>query len=177
MRVQETPLFISFVRSLGASPTPISFTELYTALQQGSVDGQENPVGVIADQKFYEVQKFLTVDEHTLGVNNILINEKYFQSLPENLKEIIITGAYLETYVETGGRTYEAHIESVGFLKKNGMTVTTLTPEEKEAFKKASQPPVVEWLKTQIGDELVDEAFAVVEQIKKEIAAEGNPVK
>lgn len=177
IRVMETPLFVTFVRALGAGATPISFTELYTALQQGTVDGQENPVGVIADQKFYEVQKHLTVDEHVLGINSMLVSEKFLQSLPENLKEIIITGAHLETYVETGGRAYEAHVESLGFLKKQGMQVTTLTPEEKKSFKQASQPPVVKWLKTQIDPALVDEAFGVVKEIEQEIAAEGRPIK
>ena len=176
MRVMETPLFVTFVRSLGAGATPISFTELYTALQQGTVDGQENPVGIIADQKFFEVQKYLTVDEHVLGVNNILVSEKFFQGLPEKLKAILVTGAHLETYVETGGRAYEAHVESLDLLKKKGMKVTSLTAEQKEVFKKASQPPVVKWLKTQVDPALVDEAFDVVEQIKKEIAAEAKPL-
>jgi C4-dicarboxylate-binding protein DctP len=177
IRVMETPLFVTFVRSLGAGATPISFTELYTALQQGTVDGQENPVGIIADQKFYEVQKHLTIDEHVLGVNSMLVNEKFIQSLPENLREIVITGAHLETYVETGGRAYEAHVESLGFLKKQGMQVITLTPDEKQAFKEVSQPPVVKWLKTQIDPALVDEAFDVVKQVEREIAAEGKPVE
>jgi C4-dicarboxylate-binding protein DctP len=177
IRVMETPLFVTFVRSMGAGATPISFTELYTALQQGTVDGQENPVGIIADQKFFEVQKYLTIDEHVLGVNSMLINEKFLQGLPENLREIIITGAHLETYVETGGRAYEAHVESLGFLKKKGMQVTNLTPEQKQAFKNASQPPVVKWLKTQIDPALVDEAFQVVKQIEEEIATEAGAIK
>ena len=69
IRVMETPLYITLVKALGAAPTPIAWTETYTSLQQGVVDGQENPVSVIIQAKFAEVQKYLTLDGHTYGAD------------------------------------------------------------------------------------------------------------
>ncbi|NMB16808.1 MAG: TRAP transporter substrate-binding protein [Firmicutes bacterium] len=175
LRVMATPLFIKYVEALKGGATPISFAELYSALQQGVVDGQENPVSVIWDQRLYEVQKYLTVDEHVLGVNSMLINEDFYQSLPDDLKTIILTGARLSAKVETGGRTYQNRISILDILRKEGMEIYLPTAEEKELYKKASQKPVVDWLKTVIGEDLVQRTFEVVEAIKAQMLAETKP--
>ena len=85
MRVPPSPMSLAMVEAMGGSPTPVPWEELYGALQQGVVDGQENPVGIVFDYTFYQVQKYLTVDNHQLGLNTIMINEDFFQSLPPEL--------------------------------------------------------------------------------------------
>jgi TRAP-type transport system periplasmic protein len=73
------------VRALGAAPTPIPFGEVYTALQQKTVDGQENPIPTIFSRKFYEVQGVLTMSRHMLQNNTIVINKASLSKLsPEN---------------------------------------------------------------------------------------------
>lgn len=86
VRVQNNQLHILGMKALGCAPTPLAFAELFTALQQGVVDGQENPVPTIYDLKFYEVQKYLTVTNHLFTGGTIAINEDFYQSLPDNVK-------------------------------------------------------------------------------------------
>lgn len=179
MRVQQNPLYMTMVRSMGGSPTPISWGELYSAMQQGVVDGQENPLGVILEFKFYEVQKYATVDDHVLGTNMILANEKWFQGLPADLRQILLTGAKMGAIVEHGKRMFEARVSAIGELRKRGMDVYVPTPAEKETFRKSSQGPVMEWLIKQpgVGKELVDSALKAVKDAEQAIAREAQPVR
>ncbi len=179
MRVQQNPLYMTMVRSMGGSPTPVSWGELYSAMQQGVVDGQENPLGVILEFKFYEVQKYATVDNHVLGTNMILANEKWFQSQPADLKALLLTGAKMGAITEHGRRTFEARVSAVDALRKKGMDVYVPTPAEFDTFKKASQGPVMDWLVKQpgVGKELVDAALKAVKDSEQSIAREAQAVK
>ena len=90
IRVPESPIWVEMVRALGAAPTPIPFGEVYTALQQKTVDGQENPIPTIFSRKFYEVQGVLTMSRHMLQNNTIVINKASLARLsPENQKILI----------------------------------------------------------------------------------------
>jgi len=87
VRVPESPIWVEMVRALGAAPTPIPFGEVYTALQQRTVDGQENPIPTIYSRKFYEVQGVLTMSRHMLQNNTIVINKASLARLsPANQK-------------------------------------------------------------------------------------------
>ncbi|HQJ25500.1 MAG TPA: DctP family TRAP transporter solute-binding subunit, partial [Bacillota bacterium] len=86
IRVQETQVYLRLINSMGGSPTPVAWTETYTALQTKVVDGQENPISSIVFAKLYEVQKYLTLDGHVYGVDWFVINEKFFQSLDKDLQ-------------------------------------------------------------------------------------------
>ena len=76
LRTLQSPIFIDMFSALGASPVPMSFTELYGAIEQRAVDGQENPVAVIAFAKFYEVQKYLSLTRHAYGAQSFMISKK-----------------------------------------------------------------------------------------------------
>ena len=89
IRVQENPLFMTLIKALGGNPTPIAWTEVYTALQTGVVDGHENPISSTVFAKIYEVQKYLTLDGHVYGVDWFVISNKFFKSLPEDLQYIL----------------------------------------------------------------------------------------
>ena len=82
IRVQEAPIWFALTDCLGAKGTPVAFNELYTALSQGMVDGQENPIASIASSKFYEVQKYMCLDGHTYGAESILMNLDFYNKLP-----------------------------------------------------------------------------------------------
>jgi tripartite ATP-independent transporter DctP family solute receptor len=87
VRVPESPIWVEMVRAFGAAPTPIPFGEVYTALQQKTVDGQENPIPTIFARKFYEVQGVLTMSRHMLQNNTIVINKNSLARLsPDNQK-------------------------------------------------------------------------------------------
>lgn len=166
IRVMETPLFVNMVKGLGASPTPIAWPEVYSALQTGVVDGQENPVGVILVAKFAEVQKYLTLDGHVYGVDWFVINEDFFQSLPPDLQAIVIDSAKISSTVGRGLQQLNSTV-GVGELAKKGMKVYVPTPEEKAQFKKLTQAPVIEWLKTKVDSKLIEEALMASEKASK----------
>ena len=173
----ETPLFIQFVKSLKASPTVISFSELYAALQQGVVDGQENPPSVIYDMRFHEVQKYLTLSEHVAGTNVMLINEKFFQSLPVDLRVILLQGVQLARYVEAGERAYKNYVSVVEKLKKAGMEVYAPSQDEKAQFKKLAQPAVVKWVSGLVGEEFVNQVINEVKLIEAGMEKETASLK
>lgn len=89
MRVPPAPILTSLFQALGASPTPINFNELYSALQTKIVDGQENPLAIIATTKLYEVQKSLSMTSHVWDGYQILGNRRAWEKLPADLKEIV----------------------------------------------------------------------------------------
>lgn len=169
-RVMETPLYVTLVKSLGGLPTPIAWPEVYTALQQKVVDGQENPVAVIKWAKFSEVQKYLTLDGHTYGLDFLVINDKFFQSLsPEHQKIITRAGIVFES-VCRGVQQLNSSI-GVSDLKGEGFEIYSPTSAEKEQFRQASQGPVIKWMKTQIDPVWIDKLLAAVKKAEAELDA------
>ncbi len=88
-RVMEQPVYIEMMKALGASPTPLAMSELYTALQQGVVDGQENPLAHIATKRFYEVQKYISFTAHTYAPEPLLISTVAWDKLSPAQQEIL----------------------------------------------------------------------------------------
>ena len=89
MRTPETDVYVAFFKNLGANVVAMSFSELYTALQQKTIDGQENPSALIATNKLYEAQPYMSLTEHIYGPSELCISEKIWQTLPADLQEII----------------------------------------------------------------------------------------
>ena len=85
IRVPETEVYVSFFSELGANVVTMSFSELYTALQQKTVDGQENPTALIATNKLYETQKYMSLTEHIYGPSELCFSEKIWKTLPADL--------------------------------------------------------------------------------------------
>ncbi|MBC7003096.1 DctP family TRAP transporter solute-binding subunit [Photobacterium sp. BZF1] len=149
IRVMTLPLYIEMMKSLGAEATPIAFPEVPTALTTGVIDGQENPVSVITLSKFYEFQKYITLDGHVYSTDFLLINEDFYSSLSPADKEIIDRAGKV---AGTVGRAIQQVNSAQGLeiLAKNGMEITSLSQEELEKFRSAAQPQIVEWLKKQV---------------------------
>lgn len=93
IRIPEVPLFMEAWRALGASPTPMAFAEVFTALQQGTIDAQENPYALIHSASLNEVQKYVNKTEHVRTWIYVVIGEKKFQSMPKDLQQIILDAA------------------------------------------------------------------------------------
>lgn len=174
IRVQPVPVMMELVKALGGSPTPISWGELYSALQQGVVDGQENPPGLVYDSKFYEVQKYMTMDEHVLAFNLYYANDKWYQALPENIKKIFFVGSRLGADTEYALRVYGNKVSIVKELEKKGMEVYIPPQSLKDTFKQQAQKPVLDYLRGKIGGEMVDKALKTVSDIEAQIAKEAK---
>lgn len=171
MRVPPSPMSLAMVKAMGGSPTPIPWAELYGALQTGVVDGQENPLGVIHDYSFYEVQKFLTVDNHQLGLNSIVISEPFFKSLSPELREIVAVGAQMAAATEYGARNYQSRVVTVDALRKKGMQVYFPTPEEAATFRDAVKAPMQDYLNKELDPAFVKAVYDEIEKIRAERAA------
>lgn len=135
LRVQEDKLQIAGMEALGCAVTPCSFSELFTAMQQGLVDGHTN----IYFSKFYEVQKYLTLSGHSYGVSVFVINKDYFEKLPAEYQTIISEEAKnSEEFARK--KLSEMEGDMLAELEQNGMEITTLTADEQNAFVEAVRP-------------------------------------
>ncbi len=93
IRTMENPIHLAAWKALGANPTPMPFSEVFTAMQQKTIDGQENPIPTIYLQKFYEVQKYVTLTGHVYGPHILLINKKLFDSFPAEDQKVMLEAA------------------------------------------------------------------------------------
>ena len=93
VRVPEQPVWIGMVQAFGASPTPVAFSDVYSALQQGVVDGQENPIPTIYTRRFYEVQDYVVMSRHMLQNNMLLINSTSFDNLEHEHQLVLLEEA------------------------------------------------------------------------------------
>ncbi|PWB57493.1 MAG: C4-dicarboxylate ABC transporter substrate-binding protein [Bradyrhizobiaceae bacterium] len=170
IRTGENAVHMAMVRALGGSPTPVSWTEVYTALQQKVVDGMENPPGLFFSMKFHEQQKYLTLNKHLYSVHTAMINEAFFQGLPADLRGMVIESARLATTI---GRSQAYLLERAALekLKGVGIEIYTPTPAEFEQFRKIGQPPALELVRKEIGSEWVDGALKAVADAEKALRA------
>ncbi|MGI8385159.1 TRAP transporter substrate-binding protein [Robertmurraya sp. P23] len=165
IRTLENDLHMDIWSELGANPTPMAFTELFAGLQQGVVDGQENPVGNVTANKFYEVQKYLSKTGHVYNASPFLISKDFWNTLSDEEKKAVQEAA-------DEARDYQRELnqkedeDGYKFLTENGMTVTDITDEEKEAFLEKVKP-VYEKYSASIGEEFVDELLAEINNLKK----------
>lgn len=168
LRVMENPAHMQMVRELGAIPTPLPFSEVYTALSQGVVDGEENPVSLIESMRFNEVQDYMVLDRHIYNPYLIIANNYFYEGLTADQKKIIDDGAALLAKEER--KLNEEQTESgVKNMKAQGMTVTTLTPEEHEAFRAKVQPAVIALIKKRLSSETVDQFLKEVKDADSQL--------
>ena len=158
IRTMENPIHMAAFKAFGANPTPISFNELFTALQQKTVDAQENPIPIIYTSKLYEVQKYLSLTGHVYTQCPYLISKSFFDSLPEDLQEVVRQAAKDTVTVQREMcATQEA--EYIDSLKEKGMAINELTDQQKQSFVDAAKPVYDDYVK-QYGSELLDEIRA-----------------
>jgi len=153
-RVQPIPLYVEMVKGLGGEPTPIAWSELPNALATGVVDGQENPVGVIYNNKLHKLQKYLVLDGHVYAADFILINDKFFKSLSPKNQAVVQKAARIAGVM---GRAIQQFNTAEGVTKvaAEGMQVYAPTAAELAQFKKLAQPAVKKWLAGELGDDAV----------------------
>jgi C4-dicarboxylate-binding protein DctP len=135
-RVMDSNILIEQFDALGASAIALPFGELYTSLQTGVVDGQENPLDTIQRMKFYEVQKYLVVSEHGAMEDVVLFNPMWWNSLPEEYRTII-TDAFNEVVPELRAHKATAVDAALEAIKQSDINVREASSEEKAALREA----------------------------------------
>ncbi|WP_082235408.1 TRAP transporter substrate-binding protein [Halobacillus massiliensis] len=164
IRTMENEIHLDAWKELGANPTPMAFTELFTALQQGTVDGQENPYPTILLSNYPEVQEHVSNTNHVYTPFIFLFSQEIWSQLSSEQQEIVQSAA-----VEAGKYNRELNRktaeESLETLKED-MTFTEVTDEEYKKFQEKVQP-VIDKYKSEIGDEIVDEYYSEIEKYSK----------
>lgn len=169
-RVMQSPVFVKTVEAVGAKAIPISWPEVYTSLQTGVIDGQENPISIIAFVgKLYEVQKYLTLDGHTWSENMLVMNADKFRSFPESYQHVLKIGGLHGARADRAAEAFMSRVLGMKILQEN-MEVYSPTLEQVKMFQDKAQPPVIEWLKGEVGAEVVD---GFLEAVKEAEAALG----
>lgn len=166
MRTMESPVYMTFMRSLGAIPTPIAGPEMVLAIRQGIVSGQENATLILYAIGIADVQRYMSVNEHIFGVHGAIINDDYFNALSPAHQDVVREGARVMAYVSATLKA-ASHAEYLELIREKGVEIHVTTPEEKETFRQASQGPVREYIEAQIGAELVAEFIEAVEDSKR----------
>jgi tripartite ATP-independent transporter DctP family solute receptor len=165
LRVIPNPINVDWVKALGANPTPLPFPELYAALEQGAVDGQENPVATIKGAKLFEVQKYMTLTNHQYNPQSVVISKKFWDSLSAPEKKILQDAANESAgYQRTQSR---AQLQSgLEDLKKGGMQVTEL-PAAEVAKLRDKMKPVIDKHAASVGDATVKAMMAELAKLRK----------
>lgn len=160
MRTLQAPAILSTYRAYGANPTAMAYTEVYNGLQQGVVEGQENPLANIYSMKFYEVQKYMTLTSHTYHTYAAVMNKAAWDSLPEDLQKVVedamVVGrdAARQFTIEDDAKIMEEI--------KDQMEIQELSAEGRDAFIKASEP-IYEEFRSKVTPELLDKAIAAAQ--------------
>lgn len=138
IRVIESATPIALWTALGANPTPLAFTEVYTALQQGTVDAQENPLELIYSQKFYEQQDYIINTNHQIQPLFLVINLDFYNSLPDDIRAIVDAGC--EEYLKASRAYTEDMTEIyVQTMKDSGCTFIDIEPDDFAAMYEVTQ--------------------------------------
>jgi tripartite ATP-independent transporter DctP family solute receptor len=153
-RVMQNNIFLDTFRRLGANPVPMAFGEVFTALETGAVDGQENPLTLIEASKFYEVQKYLTLTRHAYSPTPVMFSKTVWDSYTPQEQELLQKCAD-EGRVAQVERSREATIEALTVLTEGGMTAGELSEEEMARLREAVIP-VYEANTASIGKEALD---------------------
>ena len=141
LRVIPNAINVDWVKALGANPTPLAFPELYAALEQKAVDGQENPLSVIQANKFYEVQKFLTLTNHQYNPQSLIFSKKVWDTLsPAEQKILRDAAAEAARFQRQVNR--EAAAGQLDALKKAGMQVAEFSPAEQAKLREKLKPVI-----------------------------------
>ncbi|OAP36613.1 ABC transporter substrate-binding protein [Sinorhizobium glycinis] len=157
IRTVQSPIPLEIFNTLGANAVPLPYTELYTALETGTVDGQENPAANILNAKFYEVQKYMTLTRHQYNPQIVLVSKKFWDGLNDEEKGVLQSAA-------TEARDFQRKVsrekdaEALEEIKKTGMEVSELSPEETQKLRDAVKP-VIEKFSAEIGTETVQALF------------------
>ena len=139
IRVVQSPIYLELFSALGANPVPMPFPEVYTALETGTVDGQENPAASILSAKLNEVQKYMTLTRHTYNPQVVLFSKPLWDQLNAE-EQTLLQDAALEAGAYQRQLARDADAKAVAALKEGGMEVTELSPEEMARFREATKP-------------------------------------
>jgi tripartite ATP-independent transporter DctP family solute receptor len=163
LRVLQSAIYVDTFQALGANTVPMAFGEVYTALEQRTIDGQENPNTVILANKLNEVQKYLTVSRHIYNPQSVLISKKTWDRLSKEEQDIIASAAK-EAAVYQRQVSRDAQDKALEQIKKT-TAVNELSPAEMQRFRDKVKPVVDKYAKD-VGEDLVKAMFSEIQAVR-----------
>ena len=161
MRTMESAIIMEQYRALGADPVPVDFSEVYNSLQMKMVDGQENPINLIHDMKFFEVQDYLMISEHAMLGGVLIYGLEWYNGLPADFQKILSdAGRRLVERQRAGVKAIED--TDLDVIRKSGTQIIELTPEEKMALRDKTLK-VHDIYAEKHGREILDKVYAATE--------------
>ena len=158
IRLQPNETHLATFRALGANPQAMDIREVYSALQQGVIDGHENPYNLILASRFFEVQKYLSNTGHFFDFIAIVGSKKVFDAMKPEYQQAIRT-AMKDAVAQQRAAAVKADLDALEELQKKGMKYDALPPAEREAMRKATAG-VVDQVRKRVGGDLVDRVLA-----------------
>jgi tripartite ATP-independent transporter DctP family solute receptor len=165
LRVMQNPVYIDMFNSFGANAVPLPFSELFTALETRTVDGQENPVNTIQSSKFYEVQKYLSLTKHVYSPWIVLVSKKWWDGLSADEKKALQESAIASRDFERAD-SRAAALKAVDFLKSKGMQVSEVSDAELGRMREKAKPAIDKFV-ADGGAEVVKELQAEIAKVRK----------
>ena len=167
-RVMGSPLMLDMVKNLGASAITMPMGEVYTSLQTGVIDGQENAPFVVKVWNVHEVQKYFTLDNHTYSSNFLIINEEFFQSLPEDVKKTVLEAGQMTTTIQRrASRLAEEKI--LASLSSEGLEIYYPTIEELNLFENLTKEPAIKLLEGQGLKRWIDGILEATKEVESKL--------
>lgn len=172
-RTMSVPSHIAMMESLGAAATPVPWDELYSSLQTGVVQGQHNPIPIMAIGNLQEVQKYATLTNHLYGADWWVTSNTFYDSLDEKQKKIFENAVTAAKFAGRGHKLLmDATEQGVNFLTKAGLEVYSPTQEELAEFKSTAVPAVMKTIEKDLGPEgveLANSMLKAVDEASKEL--------
>jgi C4-dicarboxylate-binding protein DctP len=174
MRIQSSKVLEAQMKALGANPQVMAFSEVYSALQQGVVDGTENPMSNLYTQKMHEVQKHLTLSDHGYLGYAVIVNKAFWDGLPANIRATL-DKAMADTTVFERKIAQEENDEALAKVKAAGTTQIYTLPYKDRVVWQQALLPVHKEFEEKIGKDMIQAAYNVAAQVEKEKAAQPAP--
>jgi TRAP-type transport system periplasmic protein len=164
LRSLQAPLMLETFNGLGSNAVPMSFTELYTALESKAVDGQDNPIVAFQTNKFDEVQKHLSLTRHVYNPLLVMVSGKTWEKLSADERRVL-TEAAVESRNDQRRISREMEAKALEAVRKNGVMVTEISPQERARMREKVKP-VLEKHAKEIGEEVVKPIFAEIAKVR-----------
>ena len=171
IRTMGTPLHLKIVSDLGGRPVPISWTELYEAIESGIVDGQENSIATFMIPHLENIQSHIVLDAHVYSVYTLLMNDAWYQSLPEDLKTVLNQAKRISATVNRG-LSISNEIAGIRYLKSRGVDIYQPSDDEIGRFRELTQKSALEWLNANVGRRWVQGVLEATMAAEKKLGYE-----